>query len=332
MKLIYTVCTANYLYQALTLGESLFKTNPDYELIIGLVDDLSIGLKDGISIDNLKIPYKIIPISEVQPVNLSGFKGEYTVMEVATACKPIFGLYLFEKYPALEKLIYFDSDLWIADSVEPIEKNLENYDIIITPHITQPIDLQEEWNEKQFLNAGLYNTGFVGMKRSENTFKFLNWWKNHLKDYGYYDFCNGMGIDQLCVNFVPIFYDKVLIEYSPAYNLAYWNMHEREISFVDAKYVINGKENLLFFHFSGYSPEKSNLLSKHIKSSKTSNYPILKPLFAEYNVALLRNHYHLFKQIIPAFGKYTPPQKGKNFIAKLIEKGAWKVISFIEKF
>ena len=324
MKLIYTVCTANYLYQALTMGESLKQTNPDYELIIGLVDTLPVT--------DFEIPYQIILISEVQKVNLAGFKREYTVMEVATACKPVFGLYLFEKYPDLQKLIYFDTDLWITDSVESIEKNLDNYDIIITPHITQPIDLQEEWNEKQFLNAGLYNTGFVGMKRSENTFKFLNWWKNHLKDFGYYDFCNGMGIDQLCVNFVPIFYDKVLIEYSPAYNLAYWNIHEREVTFQNGKYVINGKENLMFFHFSGYTPDKPNLLSKHIKSSKISNYPVLLPLFNEYNEALLKNSFQFFKQIIPAFGTYNPPQKEKNFVAKLIEKAAWKAINFIENF
>ncbi len=324
MKLIYTVCTANYLYQALTMGESLKKTNPAYELIIGLVDELPVT--------DFEIPYQIIRISDIQPVNLAGFKGEYTVMEVATACKPVFGLYLFEKYSDLEKLIYFDTDLWITDSVESIEKNLDFYDIIITPHITQPIDLQEEWNEKQFLNAGLYNTGFVGLKRSENTFKFLNWWKNHLKDYGYYDFCKGMGIDQLCVNFVPIFYDKVLVEYSPAYNLAYWNIHERMVSLMNGKYVINGKENLLFFHFSGYTPDTPELLSKHIKSSKIFNYPALRPLFKEYNEALVRNHFQFFKQIIPAYGKFTPPKKEKNFIMNLIEKSAWKAINFIENY
>ena len=239
---------------------------------------------------------------------------------------------MFEKYPDLEKLIYFDTDLWIMDSIESIEKNLDSYDIIITPHITQPIDLQKEWNEKQFLNAGLYNTGFVGMKRSENTFKFLNWWKNHLKDFGYYDFCNGMGIDQLCVNFVPIFYDKVLIEYSPAYNLAYWNIHERKVTFDNGKYVINGREKLMFFHFSGYTPDKPNLLSKHIKSSKISNYPVLKILFKEYNEALLRNHFHFFKQIIPTYGMYNLPKKEKNFVSKFVEKSAWKAINFIENF
>ena len=323
MKLIYTVCSANYLYQALTMGESLKKTNPDYELIIGLVDELPLF--------DFEIPYQIISISEVQSVNLAGFKGEYTVMEVATACKPIFGLYLFEKYDSLEKLIYFDTDLWITDSIESIEKNLNSYDIIITPHITQPIDLREEWNEKQFLNAGLYNTGFVAMKRSENTFKFLKWWKNHLKDYGYYDFCNGMGVDQLCINFVPIFYDKVLIEYNPAYNLAYWNLHERKIEFIDKKVVVNG-ENLLFFHFSAYSPDYPKQLSKHRKLLKISNYPALIPLFEEYNEALLRNHFQFFKQIIPAYGKFTPQKKDKNFVAKLMEKSAWKVINFIENY
>lgn len=306
------------------MGESLRNSNSDYELIIGLVDETPVT--------DFEIPYKIIPISEVQEVNLAGFKGEYTVMEVATACKPIFGLYLFEKYPDLDKLIYFDTDLWILESVEPIIKKLDTFDIILTPHITQPIDLQEQWNEKQFLNAGLYNTGFVGMKRSENTFKFLNWWKTHLKDYGYYDFCNGMGIDQLCVNFAPIFYEKVLIEYSAAFNLAYWNLHERKVEFTGGKYVINGKENLLFFHFSGYSPEKPELLSRHIKTSKTSNYPALKSLFKTYNSALLKNHYQFFKNVIPAYGKYNPPKKEKNIVFRLIEKSAWKAINFIDNY
>ena len=326
------------------MGESLNKTNPDYELVIGLVAggnplsksnpdyELISGLINEKPTLSIEATHQIIPISEVQPVNLAGFKGDYTVMEVATACKPVFGLYLFEKYPELDKLIYFDTDLWITDSVEPIIKNLDSFDIILTPHITQPIDLQEQWNEKQFLNAGLYNTGFVGMKRSENTIKFLTWWKNHLKDYGYYDFCNGMGIDQLCANFVPLFFEKVLIEYSPAYNLAYWNLHERKLSLVNEKVVVNDTENLMFFHFSGYSPDKPELLSKHIKSSKTSNYPVLKTLFSDYNEALLRNHFQFFKSIIPTYGIYNSPKKEKNFIAQTIEKSAWKVINFIENF
>jgi hypothetical protein len=141
-----------------------------------------------------------------------------------------------------------------------------------------------------------------------------------------------MGIDQLCANFVPIFYDKVLIEYNPAYNLAYWNIHERTVSVVNGKYVINGNENLMFFHFSGYTPDKPDLLSKHIKSSKITNYPALKPFFKEYNEALLRNHFQFFKQIIPAYGKFTPPKKEKNFLINLIEKSAWKAINFIENY
>jgi len=324
MKLIYTVCSANYLYQALTLGESLKKTNPDYELIIGLVDELPLT--------DFEIPYQIIPISTLNLPYLQEFSDKYTLIELACACKPVFGLHLFERYSELKKLIYFDTDLWITNSIESIEKNLNSYDIIITPHITQPIDLQEEWNEKEFLNAGLYNAGFLAMKRSENTSKFLNWWNNHLKEYCYYDFCNGMGVDQLCINFVPIFYDKVLIEYSPAYNLAYWNLHERKVEFIDEKVVVDGKENLLFFHFSAYSPDSPNLLSKHRRLSKTSNYPALIPLFKEYNEALLRNHFQFFRQIIPTYGKFTAPKKEQNFIAKLIKKSAWKVINFIKNY
>ena len=115
-------------------------------------------------------------------------------------------------------------------------------------------------------------------------------------------------------------------------NLAYWNIHEREVTFENGKYVINRIENLMFFHFSGYTPDKPNLLSKHIKSSKISNYVVLNPLFKEYNEALLRNYFQFFKQIIPAFGKYNPPKKEKNFVATFIEKSAWKMINIIENF
>ena len=40
MTLAFTICSINYLAQAQTLGQSLQKTNPDVEFVIGLVDKL----------------------------------------------------------------------------------------------------------------------------------------------------------------------------------------------------------------------------------------------------------------------------------------------------
>lgn len=324
MKLIYTVCTANYLYQALTLGDSLKETNPDYELIICLTDE--------IPDTSVEIPYRIIPISTLNLPYLQEFSDKYTVIELACACKPIFGLHLLETYPTLEKLIYFDTDICVYQPLTQIEKNLDEYDILLTPHITKAIPLAEKWNEKQYLNAGLYNAGFVAFKRTENTMKFLTWWKTHLKEYGYYDFCRGMGVDQLCLNFAPIFFEKVLVDYNPAHNIAYWNLRERTLTYKNHQYVVNDHHPLTFFHFSGYSPDRPTLISKHFSLAQQNTQPALKQIFEAYHQALIRNHYAYFKGLIPTYGKFSPPPKQKNFVVKFIEKSAWKVINFIEHY
>jgi len=40
MKIAFTICSLNYFAQALSLGESLNKTNPQYQYVIGLVDKI----------------------------------------------------------------------------------------------------------------------------------------------------------------------------------------------------------------------------------------------------------------------------------------------------
>ncbi|MET3126719.1 hypothetical protein ABID42_001821 [Arcicella rosea] len=324
MKLIYTVCTASYLYQAFSLGDSIKKTNPDYELIICLTDKMPEV--------NFPIPYKILPVESINFPALEEYSQKFSIIELACAFKPIFAFYLLKSYPSLEKLIYLDTDIYLYDSLVGIEKNLDEHDIILTPHITKAIPLSERWNEKQYLNAGLYNAGFIAFKRTENSLKFLDWWQTHLNKYGYLDYCKGMGADQLCLNFVPVFYEKVLVDYNPSLNIAYWNLQERELNFVDGKYFVNQNTPLVFFHFSGYNPDKPTLISKHFKLPKNRSQKALKQIIKEYRTELIKNHFNDLKGIIPAYGIYTVPPKEKHPIVKFIEKSAWKVINYVENY
>lgn len=324
MKLIYTVCTSNYLYQALTLGDSIKKTNPDYELVICLTDKLPAT--------EIEIPYQLITIGTINFDGLEEYSKKFTIIELACACKPIFAQHLLAKYPTLDKLIYMDTDIYLYGKLTAIEDNLDVHDIIITPHITREISLAERWNEKQYLNSGLYNAGFIAFKRCENTFNFLSWWRTHLNKYGYLDYCKGMGADQLCLNFVPIFYDNVLIDYNPAQNIAYWNLQERELSIKNGQYFVNEDIPLIFFHFSGYNPEKPKLISKHFKLPKNRSQKALKQIIKEYRTELIKNHFTYFKNIIPTYGIYIIPPKEKNLLVKFIEKSAWKVINYVENY
>ncbi len=324
MKLIYTVCTSNYLYQALTLGESINKTNPDYEFIICLTDKMP-------TLD-FEIPYKIILVENINFPLLEDYTNKFTTFEFTCAFRPIFALHILGLYSTLEKLIYLDTDIYLYESLEGIEKNLDEHDIILTPHITKEIPLSEQWNEKKYLNSGLYNSGFIAFKHTENTLKFLDWWKTHLSKYCYVDYCKGMFVDQLCLNFVPVFYEKVLIDYNPSLNIAYWNLQERKLCFKNDKYFVNETNPLVLFHFSGYNPDKPKLISKHFKIPNIKSQKALMQIVKEYRISLIKNHFNYFKGIIPAYGIYVAPPKEKHIVGKLIEKSAWKVINYIENF
>jgi hypothetical protein len=66
----------------------------------------------------------------------------------------------------------------------------------------------------------------------------------------------------------------------PGYNVAYWNLHEREITRVDNRYLINGQP-AIFFHLSGFRAEDPNTFSRY-GSWNFNRLPVLKDIVAEY--------------------------------------------------
>ena len=61
-----------------------------------------------------------------------------------------------------------------------------------------------------------------------------------------------MFTDQRWVDFAPSFFDHFILK-DPTYNVAYWNLHERDLEWTDGRYLVNGQP-LTFFHFSGFVP------------------------------------------------------------------------------
>ncbi len=322
MNIVYTVCTNNHLPFAYSLGDSLKKTNPKYQFVIGLVDVLPrIVFQD---------KFQIIPVENLSLPYFEELNEKYSVMELCCAMKPCYATYLFNENADIQELIYLDTDILVKGDLSRIEEYLKINDIILTPHISKPVPLSSHWNEKSFLNAGLYNAGFFALKRTENTFRFLQWWTEREHKMGYYDFEKGMGVDQLWLNFVPIYFEKVFIAFDIGYNVAYWNLQERTLSKIEGVYFINQNTPLVFYHFSGYSLEKPKLISKHLKSkSYLSDNQDLIDLFKEYRTLISGNNYEDFRKIKPAFGKYIEVTED-SLVVSFIKKGLLKIINFIE--
>jgi len=89
----FTICSANYLAQAVALGDSLLVHNPTYQFIIGLVDEIDEAHPIVKSVN-----YKLIPIKEIGIPHFDAFCAQYNITELNTAVKPFYFSYLFENY------------------------------------------------------------------------------------------------------------------------------------------------------------------------------------------------------------------------------------------
>jgi hypothetical protein len=289
MTIAFTICSNNYLAQAITLGHSLLTYNPGYIFKIGLVD------KKDISIDYNSIPFEIVAVENIGIDEWDKMILRYNIQELNTAVKPFFFNYFMDLAISCKKIIYLDPDILIYSSFSELENELETNDIVVTPHITVPINDDNVPCENDILNTGLYNLGFMAIRISPNSKKMISWWADRLKNKGYNDVKNGMFTDQLWINFVPIFFEKVKLLIHPGYNMAYWNLQERTISVKEQSYFINDLFRLVFFHFSGFFPTKPDQISKYQNRFTFSERNDILPLFQEYSELLGLNKYPYFQ-------------------------------------
>jgi len=297
MKIAFTICSLNYFAQALSLGESLNKMNPQYQYVIGLVDKLDELYKtEDKELISLVEKSNIIEIEKLDIPEFDSFCLKYDIVELNTAVKPYYFEYIFQNTKDLEYIIYFDPDIIVYSNLNELDKKLENYNFVITPHIISPLnDDGLMIDEKQINNTGLYNAGFLCIKKSEESQRFINWWKERLSKYCYICFDEGLFVDQIWINFLPILFEKTLIEKDLGYNVAFWNLHERCIGFENDQYYINNKEtDLKFYHFSGFQLDSPNIISKHQNRFDFERREDIMPLFNDYTYLLNKYLYNKF--------------------------------------
>ncbi len=251
-----------------------------------------IGLVDKMKSD-LDIAFDDCIVIEVEEIAISGFENmikQYTIVELLTSVKPFYIEWLFNNYPAVENVVYFDPDIMIFQPLARLEESLKHNDIILTPHFTTPINDAALPAELHVMQTGIFNLGFIAVRRSSNGFRMLEWWQSRLKNQCIIDLSKGLFVDQLWANLIPAYFDNVLIEKYPAYNMAHWNLHERRLQKTNDIFYVN-EVPLVFFHFSHYSPLQPNSIAGHHTRFNFDTRPELAEIFSLYKDALARNYY-----------------------------------------
>lgn len=311
---ICTIVAKNYIAQARVLAESFREHHPDGTCTVFVIDDV-----DGY-IDASEEPFELVTTAALDIEEFENMTTIYGVLELSTAVKPWLLRYLLNERQ-MESLVYLDPDLRIFDAMDELEPLMRDHGLVLIPHVTTPIPRDgEKPTEADILMAGTYNLGFIGVNNDSQTHKLLDWWSERLGTDCLVAPERGYFVDQRWMDFVHGLADDFYVLRDPAYNVAYWNLHGRDLTFDDGRYYVDGRP-LRFFHFSGYDPENRHLLSKHQSRIKLSENPALIRICNEYAEALIENGYEDVKDWPYTYDTLPNGIKVDQFMRRLYREG-----------
>ncbi len=277
-----TIIARNYLSHARVLASSFFDHHPDGTFTLLLIDD------ERCELDGSRESFRCVRLSDIglDQAEIGRLAGIYDVTELATAVKPRFLQHLLST--GSTEVIYLDPDIRIYSPLEEASRLARQHGIVLTPHTMVPYGRDGRWiNDFHILAAGVYNLGFIAVGPGSEA--FIDWWWERTQREARVDPTRMMFTDQRWVDLVPSFFDHFILK-DPTYNVAYWNLHARDVTWTGGKYLVNGKP-LTFFHFSGFDGKRPHLLSKHQGDSPRillSEHPAVARICGEYLVSLER--------------------------------------------
>jgi hypothetical protein len=333
MNCAFTICAKNYIGLAKILEQSIKDVNPEISFFIFVADEFD---ETVILSDNIIIARRALNIIDKTWERMA---FQYNLTEFCTAIKPFCFQWIYD-HSAAEKVIYFDPDIYIFNSLDYIYDSLDEYKIILTPHIlTMQTEYSGDMEEKSFLNSGLFNLGFIALMRDLCVYKLLAWWQNRLFKQCFIDSLNYYFYDQKWMEFIPIFFSNntYLSSKHLGLNLAPWNFFERKVFLRnDTLYVRNRIHDndtkiypLIFVHYSGYNYKellaRNNIEHKH--GVYAEKYDDIASILNKYR-EILDNNKDVFNQFIKYTYSYNYYKNGaliapyhRRLYFALVEKG-----------
>ncbi|WP_248927692.1 hypothetical protein [Paenibacillus hamazuiensis] len=235
--IVCTVTSASNLHRAKVMARSVKEHEPLAKVVVCLVEEYVHPLAESPYFD------EIVLARDMGVPNLPKLLFKYSVSEGTTAMKPYLIQYAMQRYADERVFLYLDTDMRAYHPFEEMFELLEQHSILITPHV-----LEVRGHNDGYLQAGVYNSGILAFARSEATDRFLAWWGEKLFHYCYFD--DKYFADQTWLDFAPVYFGAFIWKH-PGYNMAAWNLCERDFTGIEnGRYLVNGR-SLCLFHYSG---------------------------------------------------------------------------------
>lgn len=292
--IIFTSICANYLHKARTLAKSVKDNIPDATFIICLTEKELLP--------QYEYPYfdRIVLSKDAWEGNFDRFIFKHTIVEASTSVKGQFFRYLYTEYPNEDKFIYLDPDVFVYSDFMELRSILDTRPIVLCPHLLDPGNIDMELSSTAH---GVYNLGFLGVNRSEEARKFIDWWAERLYLFCYDDIVNGVFTDQKWIDLAPCFFDVEIFKHR-GYDFAPWSLLDCGMTEQNGNYFIKG-DPLRFIHFSGYGDSAEKCMREWLPEGP---HPF-RNLYAEYSKIHDSNDSDNISKTPWSYGRYSSNEK-----------------------
>lgn len=148
----------------------------------------------------------------------------------------------------------------------------ELYSIVLTPHVLVPPITKGA----QLYKTGHANADLIGL--SHSSIPILEW----LLEQEMVDKSNeGIFYEQTWLSALPFINDNIHVCRDPGVNVAYFNLHERDLFNFRGMYFVNGEHPLVMAQFSGYELGHPETASKYYSGPALTGDAL--KLFKEYD-------------------------------------------------
>jgi hypothetical protein len=262
-----TIASLSHLYRAKVLAVSLKIHYPDAKFVFVLVEKtIELDEHSHLCFD------EVVLAQDIGVDQFTTWMFRYDVNEAACALKGELLAYMLRRFPDEQHIVYLDSDMKLYSRFIEVEQALVQHAIVLTPHSTGKPTASSEM-------FGIYNTGFLAIRRSPEALQFVDWWREKLRYGCYVDKANKVFLDQAWLNEIPSYIPTYSLNH-PGYNVAFWNLHEKErrLKVASDGSLLVGGLPLRCFHFS----QLFRSLAEYVHRFKHQGATIVKTLYHDY--------------------------------------------------
>lgn len=294
---LVTMCTLNYLHYARTMIASVREHHSPEELAIHLM------IVDWDGQEPVEVEHATVFSARNIGVDRFDYMAlKFNAMELSCACKPHFLHYVMAQ-TQYKKIVFIDADIYIFGRLDHLLDSLNEFNMVVTPHTSAPPPMRDGSQVrprlKEIMYAGSYNSGIIGMNVVPQNAEFVRRWSEILTAPA--AFLNDQELEnieqeQQLFNWLVSLASNVKVLKDTAYNVAYWNLHDRSLRYTgwddennpDPSWRVDGLP-LVAFHFSGFSLRNMRRLSRHDFRYDLYFLPSVTKLVEFYAQQLIKN-------------------------------------------